>query len=126
MNSQLFWRALVIQALCAGVPFAVLVALPLPEDLFEDYGFVIGPAIWLAAAFVASRFIPAPTSLVMFAALAGLVAGTLVMLAASHTAGGIVALLVFSASCAGYDPERERVAAGASGGDTAADEQRAG
>lgn len=115
MNSQLFWRALLAQAVCAGVPFVVLVALPLPDDLFDDYGFVIGPAIWLAAAYLASRFIPAPRSLVMFAALAGLVAGTIVMLATSHTAGGIVALLVFAASCAGYDDAREHVTAGGRG-----------
>lgn len=115
MNSKLFWRALVAQAVCAGVPFVVLVALPLPDDLFEDYGFLIGPAVWLAAAFVAARFIAAPLSLVMFSALAGLVAGTIVMLVASHTAGGVVALLVFAASCAGYDGGRQPVAAGARG-----------
>lgn len=120
VNSQLFWRALLAQAACAGVPFVVLVALPLPEDLFEDFGFVIGPVIWLAAAYVASRFIPAPTSLVMFSALAGLVAGTIVMLATSHSPGGIVALLVFAASCAGYDDGREPVAAGARDADRAA------
>ncbi|MEX2195253.1 MAG: hypothetical protein WD844_08195 [Thermoleophilaceae bacterium] len=122
MNSQLFWRSLLAQVVCAGLPFAVLVALPLPEDLFEDYGFIVGPAVWLAAAFVASRFIPAPTSLVMFSALAGLVAGTIVMLVTSHTAGGIVALLVFAASCAGYDEGREAVGAGAGRG---GDEDRA-
>ena len=121
MNSQLFWRALLAQAVCAGIPFAVLVALPLPEDLFEDFGFVIGPVIWLAAAYLASRFIPVPASLVMFSALAGLVAGAIVMLATSHTPGGIVALLVFSASCAGYDGGREPVGAGARGGDSDAD-----
>lgn len=108
-----------MQALCAGIPFFVLVALPLPDDFFEDLGFVIGPAVWLAAAFLASHFIPVPRGLVMFSALAGLVAGTIVMLAASHTAGGIVALLVFAASCAGYD-EREAVGAPAAGGSRAA------
>ena len=121
VNSQLFWRALLAQAVCAGVPFVVLVALPLPEDLFEDFGFLIGPAIWLAAAYVASRFIPVPTSLVMFSALAGLVAGTIVMLVTSHTPGGIVALLVFAASCAGYDDGREPVGAGGRSGGADAD-----
>lgn len=116
MDPRIFWRALLTQALCAGIPFFVLVALPLSEDLFEDWGFAIGPAVWLAAAYIASRFIPAPLSLVMFSALAGLVAGTLVMLVTSHTPGGIVALLVFAASCAGYDPAREPVAAGSPGG----------
>lgn len=114
MNSQLFWRALVVQALCAGIPFVILVALPLSDDVFDDAGFVIGPAVWLGAAFVATRFIPVPRGLVMFSGLAGLVAGTIVLIVASHTAGGVVALLVFAASCAGYD-EREAVGAGAGG-----------
>jgi NADH:ubiquinone oxidoreductase subunit H len=114
VNSQLFWRALVVQAICAGVPFAVLVALPLPDEVFDDAGFVIGPVVWLAAAFVATRFIPVPRGLVMFSALVGLVAGTIVLLIASHTPGGVVALLVFAASCAGYD-EREAAGAGAGG-----------
>ena len=112
MNSQLFWRALVVQAVCVGIPFAILVALPISDDVFEDAGFVIGPVVWLAAAFLASHFIPAPRGLVMFSALAGLVAGTIVLLLVSHTPGGIVALLVFAASCAGYDEEREAVGAG--------------
>jgi hypothetical protein len=115
VNSQLFWRALVVQALCAGIPFLILVALPISDDVFDDAGFVIGPVVWLAAAFVASRFIPVPRGLVMFSALAGLVAGTIVLVIASHTPGGIVALLVFAASCAGYD-ERETVGAGAGPG----------
>lgn len=108
-----------MQALCAGIPFVILLALPISDDVFEDAGFVIGPAVWLAAAFAGSHLIPVPRGLVMFSALAGLVAGTIVMLAASHTPGGIVALLVFAASCAGYD-EREAVGAGAAGRSRAA------
>ena len=121
MNSHIFWRALVVQALCVGIPFAILVALPLPEDLFEDFGFVIGPVFWMAAALVASRFLPVPRGLVLFSALAGLVAGTIVLVATSHTPGGIAALLVFAASCSGYD-EREAVTAGGESRQAAADD----
>jgi hypothetical protein len=120
VSSRLFWRAVAAQAACAGIPFLVLLALPIPDHVFEDWGFAVGPAIWLVAAFVASHAIPAPRSLVMFSALAGLVAGAIVMVATSHTPGGIVALLVFAASCAGYDG---REAAGvAVGGRSAAGE----
>ena len=41
------------------------------------------------------------------AALAGGVAGGLVSLATSHTVGLVISLLVFAASCGGYDPERD-------------------
>ena len=120
VNSQLFRRALAIQAVSAGVPFLVLLALPLPDDFFATWGWVVGPGVFLLAALVNSRLLPAPLSLVTFSALAGLVAGTLVMLVAGHTAGGIVALLVFSASVAGYDGGEQAKPAGA-----AADERRA-
>lgn len=123
MSSRLFWRALGMQALCAGIPFLVLLALPLPGALFENWGFAIGPLVWLGAALVASRFIPAPRSLVMLSALAGLVAGTIVLVVASHDAGGIAALLVFAASCSGYDGEREPAEAGSSRPPLRADER---
>jgi hypothetical protein len=44
---------------------------------------------------------------VLFSAVAGGVAGLLVMLATSHTPGLVAALLVFSASCGSYDPQLE-------------------
>jgi hypothetical protein len=42
---------------------------------------------------------------VLFSAVAGGVAGLLVMLATSHTPGLVAALLVFSASCGSYESE---------------------
>ena len=38
MNSRLFWKALAVQAAAVAVLFGVLVALPLPDDFFEDVG----------------------------------------------------------------------------------------
>ena len=107
MDSSLFMRAAVTQALLVGALFAVLVALPLGDDFFEDYGWVTGPVAWVVCAALAGRILSLPLSLVTFAAAAGGVAGALVGLAASHTAGLIVAVAVFAASCAGYEPEPE-------------------
>lgn len=116
MSLQVLWRAFAAQAVCAGVPFLILVALPLPDDLFEDFGFVIGPAVWLLAAFAASRFIPAPRVLVMLSALAALVAATIVLVAASHDAAGMVALLGFTLSCAAAGQRRPVAAGGCADG----------
>ncbi|HYN91046.1 MAG TPA: hypothetical protein VER75_03920, partial [Thermoleophilaceae bacterium] len=49
---------------------------------------------------------------VLFAAVAGGVAGLIVMLATAHWAGMLAALLVFAASCGSYDPRLEAEAAG--------------
>jgi hypothetical protein len=112
VNSRLFWKALGVQALAVGVLFGVLVALPLPEDFFDDVGFVVGPAAWIACSFLTARVLAIPLSFVLFAALAGGVAGTIVLVAANHWAGMIAGLLVFGASCAGYDPAAEEATTG--------------
>lgn len=107
MDSSLFLRAAVVQTLLVGAVFALLVALPLGDDFFEDYGWISGPVAWIACAAVTGRILRLPVSLVAFAAVAGGVAGALVGIAASHTAGLIVSVAVFAASCAGYATEGE-------------------
>ena len=111
MNSRLFWKALAVQAVAVGVLFGVLVALPLPDDFFDDAGFAVGPIAWLVCSLLTARVLRLPLAFVLFAALAGGVAGTIVLVVASHWAGMVVALLVFGASCAGYDPAAEEAPA---------------
>jgi hypothetical protein len=103
MDSSLFLRAAVVQALLVGALFAILVALPLDSDFFEDYGWITGPVAWLACAAVSARILGLPRELALFAAIAGGVAGALVGLTLNHTAGLVVAVAVFAASCGGYE-----------------------
>ncbi len=111
MNQRIFLRSLAVQAVVVGTLFLVLLALPLGDDFFEDFGFVVGPVAWIVCSLVTARVLSLPAGLVLFAALAGGVAGTLVGLVAGHGPGLGVALLVFAASCAGYDAERDTAAA---------------
>ena len=113
MNQRLFWRSLAVQALIVAALFLLLLALPLEDDFFEDYGFAVGPIAWLACSLATARVLSLPAGLALFAALAGGVAGGLVGLVAGHTVGLVVALLVFAASCGGYDPERDAATADA-------------
>ncbi len=105
MSTWLFWKSLVVQAAAVAALFAILVALPLGENFFEDYGFVTGPVAWLACSVLTARVLSMPAPYVLFSALAGGVCGALVFLVAGHLPGTIVALLVFAASNATYDPE---------------------
>jgi len=107
VDKGLFLRSLAVQALVIGLVFAVLAALPLGDDFFEDYGLIAGPIAWIACSLVTARVLSLPVGLALFAALAGGVAGGLVSLATSHTVGLVISLLVFAASCGGYDPERD-------------------
>ncbi len=105
MDPRLFWKSLAVQAVLVGALFAILIALPLDEDFFEDYGFIIGPLAWLACSAASARILSLPLSYVLFGAVAAGVCGLIVLLAASHIAGMVVALLVFAASNATYDPD---------------------
>jgi hypothetical protein len=106
LNARLFWKALAVQALVVAIPFAIL-ALTLDHDFFEDWGWLVGPLVWLACSAVTGRILSLPLAYVLFSAVAGGVAGLLVMLATSHAPGLIAALLVFGASCGSYDPQLE-------------------
>jgi hypothetical protein len=110
VSARLFWKALGVQAAAVALLFATLVALPLGESFFEDWGPLVGPAAWLGCSLLAARLLALPVTFVLFAAIAGGVAGAIVLVAASHLAGMIVALLIFGASCAGYDPTGDRPA----------------
>jgi hypothetical protein len=107
VNTRLFWRALAVQAIAVAILSALLVALPLGHDFFEDWGFVVGPVAWLGCSLVTARVLSLPAAFALFAAVAGGVAATIVLLVASHWPGVVVGLLVFAASCAGFDGERE-------------------
>jgi hypothetical protein len=107
LNARLFWKALIVQFVVVAIPFAIL-GLALDEDFFEDWGWLVGPVIWLACSVVTGRILKLPLAYVLFSAVAGGVAGLLVMLATSHLPGLIAALLVFSASCGSYDANLER------------------
>jgi hypothetical protein len=110
MNARLFWGALGVQAVAVAGLFATLVALPLPDDFFEGWGFLVGPLAWLACSLLTARALALPVAFVLFAAIAGGVAGAIVLLVAGHGAAMVVALLVFGASCGGYDRAAERPA----------------
>jgi hypothetical protein len=63
VNGPLFWKALGVQAAAVAVLFGVLVALPLDEDFFENWGFVVGPTAWLACSLLTARVLSLPARL---------------------------------------------------------------
>jgi hypothetical protein len=105
VDSRLFWKSLVAQAFFVVVLFAILIALPLGDGFFEDYGWITGPVAWFGCSLLTARLLDVPVGYVLFSAIAAGVCGAIVLLVATHWAGMVVALLVFAASNATYDPD---------------------
>jgi hypothetical protein len=104
VNARLFWKSLLVQAVVVFVPFGILDAT-VSHGFFEDWGWLVGPLIWLACSLVTAQILKLPLGYVLFSALAGGVAGLVVFLATSHFPGMIAALLVFAAACGSYEVE---------------------
>lgn len=101
MDPRLFAKALIVQLLAVVALSLLLVALPLPEGFFRDFGFAAGPLAWALCALITARVLSLPVVPVLLAALAGGVAGTLLSLAGGHWPGVAGGLVVFAVGCAG-------------------------
>ena len=112
MDKSLFWKAALIQAAAVAVVSGILIALPLGDDFFEDYGIVAGPIAWVVCAAITALILKLPWSLAVFAAAAGGVAGGLAAAGgAKHWMGVIIAIAVFGACCGGYEAAQREMAA---------------
>ena len=107
MNSGRFWRAALIQLVVVAIPFAIL-AVTVSHDFFEDYGFAVGPVLWLVCSLVTTRILRLPLAFSLFCAAAGGVAAVLVLLVAGHEVGILVGIAVFAACASGYEEPAER------------------
>ncbi len=103
----MFVRAAAVQALLVAALFAILVALPLGDDFFEDYGWISGPVAWILCSAGTGWILALPVPLVLIAAAAGGVVGAVVGIGVSHTLGLVVGVAVFAAACAGFDETHE-------------------
>jgi hypothetical protein len=103
VDTRAFWRAAGVQLVLVAIAFGILVALPLDDDFFDDYGLIVGPIVWVACSLGTGRILSLPLDLTLFSAAAGGVAGTLVGIVASHVFGLLAGVAVFGASAAGYE-----------------------
>jgi hypothetical protein len=99
MDRTVLWRAAAVQGLSVAV-LSVALAIALPRSFFVDWGWLAGPAAWLACALITAavlRLPPGPT--LVGAALAGLPSLLAVVLGV-HWLGAVFAVALFAAWCA--------------------------
>jgi hypothetical protein len=107
VNSGRFWRAALLQLIVVAIPFAIL-ALTVSHGFFKDYGFAVGPVLWVVCSLVTGRLLGLPLQFSLFCAAAGGVAAVLVMLVFGHEVGIVAGVAVFAACASGYETPAER------------------
>jgi hypothetical protein len=109
MDRSVFWRVVVVQALGVAV-LSVALALALPHDFFEDWGWIAGPGAWAVCALVTARVVGLPSiPTLVGAALAGLPSLVAVVVGV-HWLGAVLAIGLFALWCARLARDRELAA----------------
>jgi hypothetical protein len=99
MDRSILWRAAAAQlVLVAAVSLAL--ALALPHSFFEDWGWLTGPAAWLACAAITAWALHLPVRGVVLGAVLAGIPSALAVLAGIHWLGVAIAVAAFAAWCA--------------------------
>lgn len=99
MHPPTLWRAALLQLVAVAL-LSLALGLALPEDFFESWGWLAGPAAWmLCAAFTARVLRLPPGAALLGAALAGL-PSLLAVAVGVHWAGAVLAVGLFALWCA--------------------------
>jgi hypothetical protein len=108
MNRSILLRSAVVQTLLVGVLSAVL-AVALGSKFFTHWGWIVGPAAWIACALATARVLGlVPRRTLVGAVLAGL-PSIIAVAAGLHWLGDLVAIALFAAWCGWTEPHRGAV-----------------
>jgi hypothetical protein len=99
VDSEILWRVAVVQVVAVAA-LSLILDLLLPDSFFESLGWLVGPAAWMACAWLTARFVGLPVGPVLVrAALAGVPSLVFVVLGL-HWLGAVVAVALLAAWCA--------------------------
>jgi hypothetical protein len=99
MSGGLFLRAAAVQLVAVAALSAVL-GLALPEGFFEDWGWLVGPAAWIACAALTAMMLRLPTGPTLIGAMLAGIPSALAVLIGLHWLGAVVACALFALWCA--------------------------
>jgi hypothetical protein len=99
MDPSVLWRAAVTQVLTVAA-VSLLLAVTLPNSFFDDWGWLTGPAAWLACAALTARALNLDVRDVLLGAVLAGIPSAIAVLAGVHWLGVAVAVAAFAAWCA--------------------------
>ena len=99
MRFEAFWRVALVQLVAVAV-LALVLGVVFSHGFFVDWGWLVGPIVWLGCAALTARIVGLDTAFAMVGAvLAGLVSALAVLIGV-HWLGVVVAIGLFAAWCA--------------------------
>ncbi len=99
MSIGIFWRAALLQLVAVGI-LSALLGVALGHAFFEDWGWLIGPAAWIACASLTARVLRLPVPQALLGAILAGIPSALAVLVHLHWEGALLAVLLFAAWCA--------------------------
>ena len=99
MDPSVLWRSALLQTAFVAV-LSLALGLALPESFFEDWGWLSGPAAWLACAALTATVLGLPRGSVLVGALLAGLPSALAVVAGVHWLGVLLAIALFAAWCA--------------------------
>jgi hypothetical protein len=99
MDRSVLWRAAVAQVL-AVAGLSLLLAVTLPHSFFDDWGWLTGPAAWLACAALTAWALNLDLRGVLLGAVLAGIPSAVAVLAGAHWLGVAIAVAAFAAWCA--------------------------
>ena len=98
MDRSILWRAAAAQVLLVAA-ISLILALALPHSFFDDWGWLTGPAAWLACAAITGWALRLPVRGVMLGAVLAGIPSAVAVLAGVHWLGVAIAVAGFAAWC---------------------------
>ena len=99
MDRSVLWRAAAVQTLSVAV-LSVLLALVLPHSFFHEWGWLAGPAAWIACALVTAAAVRLPARRVLVGAVLAGLPSVLAVVLGAHWLGAAIAIVLFALWCA--------------------------
>ena len=98
MDASTLWRAALVQLVAVAV-LSLALALALPHDFFEDWGWLTGPVSWMLCAAFTARILGLPLGPTLLGAVLAGLPSLLAVAVGLHWAGAVVAVALFALWC---------------------------
>ncbi|MBK5233197.1 MAG: hypothetical protein JJE13_09485 [Thermoleophilia bacterium] len=99
MNREILWKSALVQLLAVAA-LSVVLALSLPKEFFENWGWLSGPAAWIICAVFTAAVLKLPRGTVVLGAILAGLPSLIAVILGVHWLGVVLAVAFFAVWCA--------------------------